>query len=443
MLFCQFHDVASGVGVARMNEETVAWLSGVIADMTAMNHELRKAVFAINEGEGQLLINTLPWARNEWVALPDGKEIYAEIPADGVCPADASLPQPEDASAWVQDGLIHLENRYLQLAIDQGGAIVSLVDKENSAPLIAPGQKMNDWRLYQNVEAVYDAWEMSLDWAQGFLPEAITAKAELTEASPARCVVTVTRTFGSSSAKQQIILRAASRRVDFTSHIDWKERHRLLKAHFASNILTDEALHEIQFGYVKRPCHDSHAFAADRYEVSNQHWSALCEENRGFALLNESSCGLSTDRGEMALSLLRAPLVPDDTCDVGEHDIAYALYPFATGFSASGVTKEGYAFNASVEVLQGTCPAASGFRCDSGSIILETVKPADDGNGVILRLYEGLRMQGTATVHAPIPGKWYICDMPEATQGEFLCEGDAASIRLAPFKIMTLRFIPD
>ena len=449
VLFCQFHDVASGVGVARMNEETVAWLSGVIADMADLNDRLRRQVYAIGEGSGQVLVNTLPWERREWAKLPDGSEIYAEIPADGVAMADASAVQPNDAFARECEEGFLLENRYMTLTVSREGRIIALTDKENGLPLMAPGQKMNDWRLYQNVEPVYDAWEMSRDWELGLLPDAITARAELTETTPSRCVITVHYTFGSSSAKQQIILRASSRRVDFVTHVDWKERHRLLKAHFDSNILTDEALHEIQFGYVKRPCHDSHAFAADRYEVCNQRWSALCEENRGFALLNESTCGLSTSRGGMALSLLRAPLVPDDSCDVGEHDLTYALYPFATGFAQSGVTREGYAFNAPVTVMQGIAETQSGFRCDSESILLETVKPAEDrspagsSNGLILRLYESLRMQGTATVHAPVSGKWYLCDMPESCQGEFMGEGDSVSIRLAPFKIATLRFIPD
>ena len=442
VLFCQFHDVVSGVGITRMNAETIAWLTGVIDDLTALKSELRKAVFAIGEGEGQVLINTLPWNRREWIKLPDGTEFFAEVPADGACPLTA-LPQPEDASACETAEGFLLENRHLSMVIDHEGRIVSLTDKANCTPLLAPGQKMNDWRLYQNVEAVYDAWEMSRDWRKCLLPEAITAKAALTENTPARCVVTVEYAFGSSTATQSIILRADSRRVDFAANIDWQERHKLLKAHFESNVLTDEALHEIQFGYVKRPCHDSHAFAADRYEVSNQHYSALCEENRGFALLNESTCGLSTSRGEMALSLLRAPLVPDDTCDVGQHDIAYALYPFATSFAASGVTREGYAFNAPVEVMDGCAAAQSGFRCESASAILETIKPAEDGPGLILRLYESLRMHSAVAITAPMSGKWYICDMPESTQGEFLCEGDTASIRLAPFKIATLRFIPD
>ncbi len=442
VLFCQFHDVASGVGIARMNEETVAWLTSVADDMADLNATLRREVFSIGEGSGHALINTLPWARREWVALPDGTEVFAEIPADGVCPLTA-LPQPEDASACQREEGILLENRYMTMMIDREGRIIALTDKENGAPLLQPGQKMNDWRLYQNVEAVYDAWEMSRDWQKCLLPGAITARAELTENTPARCVVTVQYAFGKSTATQQIILRAGSRQVDFVNHIDWQERHKLLKAHFESNVLTDEALHEIQFGYVKRPCHDSHAFASDRYEVCNQHYSALCEENRGFALLNESTCGLSTSRGEMALSLLRAPLVPDDTCDVGQHDITYALYPFATSFAQSGVTRAGYEFNAPVAVMQGDCAAQSGFHCDSESIILETVKPAENGEGIVLRLYEGLRMQSAAVVTAPVSGKWYLCDMPESTQGEFLCEGCTAEIRLAPFKIATLRFIPD
>ncbi|MGN0753572.1 MAG: alpha-mannosidase [Aristaeellaceae bacterium] len=443
LLFCQFHDVASGVGVRRMNEETVAGLTRVAEDMAELNQQLRREVCAIREGSGLVLVNTLPWDRREWVALPDGRELYAEIPADGAVMADASLPQPDDASAKAcADGFL-LENRFLSLRMDPAGRITALTDRENGAPLMHPGQRMNDWRLYQNVESVYDAWEMSRDWQQCLLPDAITASAALTECTPARCAVTVQYAFGNSTATQQIILRAASRRVDFVTHIDWQERHRLLKTHFEANILAEDALHEIQFGYVRRPCHASHAFAADRYEVCNQRYTALCEENRGFALLNESTCGLSTDRGEIALSLLRAPLAPDDTCDVGQHDLTYALYPFATGFGASGVTRAGYELNAPVEVLPGECARQSGFRCDSASILLETVKPAEDGDGLILRLYESLRMQGDAAVHAPMPGKWYLCDMPESCRGELLGEGREISLRLAPFKIATLRFLPD
>ena len=47
-------------------------------------------------------------------------------------------------------------------------------------------------------------------------------------------------------------------------------------------------MHEIQFGHVRRPNHRSNQFDFDRFEVANHKWTALCEEGRGFAVLNLS-----------------------------------------------------------------------------------------------------------------------------------------------------------
>ncbi|MDD6050391.1 MAG: hypothetical protein PUC00_03840 [Clostridiales bacterium] len=125
--------------------------------MAALKEQLRRQVYALREGNGLVLVNSLPWARQEWVELPDGRELYASLPADGVTMADAALPQPEDASAAGRSDSILLENRYLSLTLDRAGRIIALTDKENGAALLQPGQRMNDRRLYQNVEAVYDA----------------------------------------------------------------------------------------------------------------------------------------------------------------------------------------------------------------------------------------------------------------------------------------------
>ena len=442
VLFCQFHDVVSGVGIQRVREETCQWLTDVLSDMADMNAMLRRKVFAIEDKEkAYTLVNTLSWPRKAWVELPDGQLVYAQLPADGAAEA-AEGAMPADASATVCEQGIVIENRYLKAVVDAAGCIIALEDKENGLPLMEKGIKMNDWRLYQNVECVYDAWEMSRDWKACLLPGSISAKAQLTENTPQRVTITVERSFGQSKAVQKIVLHASSRRIDFKTHVDWQERHKLLKTHFESNILCSEAKHEIQFGYVQRPTHDSHAYASDRYETCNQRYTALCESNRGFALLNESSYGISTDRGEAALSLLRAPLVPDDTCDVGEHDLTYALYPFATDFEHSGVVEQGYELNYPVEILSGACTAQAGYMAQGGSAVLETVKPADDGNGVILRLYESLHRRSTDCVQAPCSGKWYLCNMPESIQGEYLGEGESVEVALKPFEVLTLRFVP-
>ena len=230
-------------------------------------------------------------------------------------------------------------------------------------------------------------------------------------------------------------------RIEIEGGVDWNERRRLLKVHFESNVLCEDALHEIQFGHVKRPCHDSHPFAVDHYESCSNRWTALCEENRGVAILQCGSRGVSTDRchpgsgGEIALSLLRAPLVPDDTADRWNKGFSYAIMPFATGFKDAGVVKAGMAFAEPGRI-------DAGFRMNGDAIILETIKPADDqSDDIILRLYESLRTHATGTLHLPFAAKVYESSMDESETGALLGEGTDVPLALRPFEICTLRVV--
>ena len=390
LMFCQFHDVAGGVGIRRVHQEAEAKLYAQVRALTA-------------------LIERLP------------KVAPKALPA-----ADAAI------ITEVKDGFL-MENSLLRVTVDKQGAITQIIDKRNGLPLMTPGQKMNDWRLYENVEVVYDAWEMSRDWKKRRQDDAVRACCRMQQKSDGEQYLSVSYTFGGSSAG--MIISLVDDRIEIEGDVNWQERRKLLKVHFASNVLCDDALHEIQFGHVKRPCHDSHAFAADRYESCSNRWTAMCEANRGFAILQSGSRGVSTDRGEIALSLLRAPLVPDDTADRGVHSFSYAIMPFAAGFKDAGVVKAGIAFAEPGRV-------DAGFRVDSDAIILETIKPADDGaDDIILRLYESLRTQATGVLHLPFDAKVYESSMDESETGALLGEGNEVRLAMKPFEIRTLRVV--
>lgn len=439
LMVCQFHDIAAGVGIARVHREAEEALNGIVNDWRPRIEAWRKTVYGIHPGDGYVLINPLPWPRRDWVTLPDGREIWAETPPSGAINAEeAALPMHDKVKALETDAGITLENARLRATVDHQGRIIDLLDKENGCPLLRPGQMMNDWRLYQNVQTVYDAWEMDFAWETGFMEDAIHAAARLTRHTDTCAEITVEYTFGQSKATQIIRLRAEEKRVDFITRVDWRERRKMLKAHFESSILCEDAAHEIQFGFVKRPCHRSHAFAKDRFEVSNHRYSALYEGNRGFALLNDGLYGLSTGRGGMALTLLRAPLIPDDTCDRGQHHFTYSLMPFACPFRDSGVMRAGYALNLPVRVLSGVCSKAVGPWCDSGSIVLETIKPAEDGRGMILRLYESMGETAPGILRLPMEKNIFLSSMDEREE-TFLCRGKEAALTLRPFEIRTLR----
>ena len=441
LMICQFHDIAAGVGIARVHKEAEEALNAIVNDWQPRIEAWRKTACYIQGEHGYTLVNPLPWPRREWTALPDGREIWAETPPSGAVNAEeAALPVRDHVEVRETDENITLENSRLRVTVDHQGRIIELLDKENGCPLLKPGQVMNDWRLYQNVQTVYDAWEMDFAWETGLMEDAVHAAACLTRKTENCAEITVKYTFGQSRAIQIIRLRAEEKRVDFITRMDWHERRKMLKTHFESNILCEDAAHEIQFGFVKRPCHRSHAFARDRFEVSNHRYSALYEGNRGFALLNDGLYGLSTDRGEMALTLLRAPLIPDDTCDRGEHHFTYSLMPFACPFREAGVARAGYGLNLPVRVLSGVCEKAVGPWCDSGSIVLETIKPAEDGRGMILRLYESMGETASGTLRLPGEKDIFLSSMDE-TGETFLCRGMEAPLTLRPFEIKTLRIV--
>ena len=403
VMFCQFHDVAGGVGIKRVHQEAEAKLE---AQCKAL----------------QSLLLTLT-ARMPQTATPVKRS------ADG----DASIRE-------TAEGFL-MENGILRVTVDRQGAITQIINKRNGLPLMNPGQKMNDWRLYENVEVVYDGWEMSRDWKKRRLDADLHAQCSICDDSPAHVSVQVAYTFGQSAVDMYIRLLGGDDKVIVDAAVDWNERRKLLKTHFESNVLCDDALHEIQFGHVKRPCHASHPFADDRYESCSNRWTALCEEDRGVAILTDGIRGVSTDRGEIALSLLRAPLVPDDTADRGEQQFSYAIMPFATSFKDAGVVRAGYEF-AALPVTPGGSRVDTGFAVDGDAIILETIKPADDGSDdIILRLYESLRTHARGTLRLPFAAKVYESAMDESETGAFLGEGTTIPLTMRPFEIRTLRLV--
>ncbi len=390
LMFNQFHDVAGGVGIKRVHQEAEAAL---LAQVRAL------------------------------------EELMARLPGT----VTAIPGHTAKTSITETEAGFLMENSVLRVTVDRQGVITQIVDKRNGLPLMSPGQKMNDWRLYENVEVVYDGWEMSRDWKKRRQAIDFGAKCIKQQMENGAQYLSVSYAFGDSAAGMVIWLEGDH--IEIEGDVDWHERRKLLKVHFESNVLCEDALHEIQFGHVKRPCHDSHAFAADRYESCSNRWTALCEENRGLAILTDGIRGVSTDRGEIALSLLRAPLVPDDTADRGFQSFRYAIMPFATCFKDAGVVKAGMAF---AEPWR----TDAGFRMDSGAIILETIKPADDGSDdIILRLYESLRTHAEGILHLPFAAKVYESSMDESETGALIGQGREVRLTMKPFEIRTLRIV--
>jgi alpha-mannosidase len=266
---------------------------------------------------------------------------------------------------------------------------------------------------------------------------------ELTESGPIRASVRIVRRFGSSAITQVMSLTAGSRRLEFRTEVDWREDHRFLKVAFPVEIRSTRATYEIQHGHIERPTVENTTWDQARFEVCGHRWADLSEPGYGVALINDCKYGYDIRGNIIRLSLLRAPGYPDPNADRGRHRFAYALLPHPGDLRQGRVVEEAEWFNLPLVIREGS---ASGegqvVEVDRPGVSVEAVKPAYDGDGVIVRLCEVHGSRGRARVKLNLPhSKVFRSDLLERNAEELAsADGSSVDLALRPFELVTLRF---
>ena len=104
------------------------------------------------------------------------------------------------------------------------------------------------------------------------------------------------------------------------------------------------------------------------------------------------------------------------------------------------MTAEALRFNAPLLVGEGEAGAAgsrSWFACTE--LMVDTVKPAEDGDAVIVRLYEPHGARGTARLRVGVPfGDAWLANLLEDRLGAAEVEGNEIVVPFRPFEIVTV-----
>jgi len=207
----------------------------------------------------------------------------------------------------------------------------------------------------------------------------------------------------------------------------------MLRAEFRPARVGGSALCEIQFGHIERVMTENTPAETAQFEVAAHKWIATGNAEGGFGLLNDSKYGHRAKNGLISLNLLRAPTYPDKTADRGSHRFTYAFTPFATGDLAK-VIREGYRLNHPLLPAAGVSLESAASTTDPG-VIVETIKPAENGGGAVLRLYESLGRATTTALHTSLPHSAATeTDLLERTIGR----ADLARLEFTPFEIKTI-----
>jgi alpha-mannosidase len=270
------------------------------------------------------------------------------------------------------------------------------------------------------------------------------------EQGPVRAALRITHHYRDSTIEQDMIVYDQAPRIDFVTRADWQARQVMLKAAFPVEVLAPQATYEIQFGAIERPTHHNTSWDAEKFEVCAHRWADLSEAGYGVSLLNDSRYGYDVYGNTLRLSLLRGAEWPDPDADRGNHEFTYALLPHGGDWRAAEVVRRAAELNTPVMCVaipagtskEGRLALSTSYIQVDGPAILDTLKPAEDGLGVIMRLYEP--HGGRGRVKVTLPAAWHTateCNMieePIASGARGILDG-GLEFAIKPFEIKTFR----
>lgn len=464
VLLNQFHDILPGSSIKEVYEVTKEEYEELAEQIANLEQERTSAL--VPEGDGVTIFNTTGKCRNDIVRLgdidaealqdeagniypvqktKDGAVVYVEnLPSKGykTFAKAASKAEQADVFTLVNDKV--LETPFYTITLDENGMFTSIFDKENDREVVQAGERANLMRMYEDKPIYYDNWDIDIYYTEKFWDVDSLERMEWTELGPVRATLELERKISNSLIRQKIYFYADSRRIEFETYVDWKEHQHLLKVHFPVDVHTDEASFDIQFGNLTRKVHTNTSWDKARFESCGQKWMDLSEGHYGVSLLNDCKYGHSVKDSNMALTLIKSGIEPNPDTDNEEHFFTYAIYPHAENWRAAGTVREAYNLNQPALVAESGCPGnqVSFASVDKDNVILETIKRAEDGNGIVFRLYESENAK--TKVHLTVDkafSKAYICNLLEEAEEEAQVEGNQITFVCKPYEIVTIKIV--
>ncbi|MBI4920964.1 MAG: alpha-mannosidase [Devosia nanyangense] len=399
----EFHDILPGSSIREVYEDAGRELGEVIAAGKAAQEAALSVIAAQlpkGEGDALLVVNPSLTTRRLSLAMKQSHVIAgaATIPPLGVVVIGRDVVPAPGLSA----SATHLENAVLKATIAADGTISSLFHKPSGREALAgPGNQL--WAYPVDKPRNWDAWDVEDDYAER--GEQLTAleSIALVENTPHRAAIQVVRKYRASTITQTYVLGANSSRLDIETTLDWHDRRVFLRTLTPVAARAATATFECANGVVKRPTHTNTSWDQAMFEAAAHRFIDLSETGFGVALLNTGKYGHSVRGNVLGLSLLRSPIYPDPLADEGTQSFAYALLPHTGDWHEGGVREEAEDLNQPLLVTEVTGLALGTTTPLSVAGIpaaFSGLKPAEDGAGLIFRVYEPAGRRGDFVVSA-------------------------------------------
>ncbi|MEJ8303246.1 alpha-mannosidase [Saccharibacillus sacchari] len=476
ILLNQFHDIIPGSAITETYQTSDAEYAEVFVEgergLTIGAEALAGQIDTQGEGTPYVIFNSQGWSHSAVVRIEgaagqaaydsEGKSLEADTEAGDLFVHVNDIPALGYVTVWLRpiadtpaktvsaDALPDVwETAHYTVRFNENGEIGSLLDKAANREIVQAGEAANAFQFFHDRPTEWDAWDIDPRFEQQPAGKAELLEKTIVTSGGVRDVLRFRWKLNESTIEQDVIFYKHDRRIDFKTHVSWHEAHKLLKVAFPVDVLAEKATYEIPFGSLERPTHRNTSWEQAQFEVCGHRFADVSERGYGVSLLNDCKYGYDIQGSNIRLSLLRAPKWPDTQADLGEHDFTYSLYPHEGDWRNANTVKAAAALNQELPVIRtearaGSLPSNSsliGF--DGVHVILDTVKPAEDGSGVIVRLYESAGGRETVKLGWKTPIERVVSSGALEEDGEALelIEGSAVSLVFKPYEIKTIKLI--
>lgn len=469
-LLNQFHDIIPGSSIEWVNREARELYQRVADQVQSLTDETAGRFQPSNDShldpshEALLIVNTRSSGRGGLVELedhlpaPDGAAQHTTTLA-GEARKLVSIPDDNSPGARVaqfqsaptESGLIidavnkTMENGHLKIKLDVVGRIESLWHKATKREMLPHGEVANQLVLYDDRPMAQEAWAVDVFYLERGTLVCDDAEMVVVEEGPWRVAMEFRRPLGRSSRMvQRVELALDHDWVTFNTRVEWKESRTMLRVLHPIDVRTDHATFEIQYGHVRRPNHFNTSWDVARFESPAQRWTDLSEPGFGVTLLNDCKYGHSAHGQVLGMSLLRGPREPDEATDIGTHYFQYALQPHSE-FDAARATRSAEAFNEPIiahptSIANHQQPAGLPFHLSGAhleAIAIESIKPAEEGAGTVVRLRETRGGRGQISIQTTVGYsviETNLLEQPAQAPGNL-----QLTIQICPFELRTFR----
>ena len=301
-------------------------------------------------------------------------------------------------------GRFGMENERLRVEIDPvSGGIRELVDRASGLNLVDPARPAALLDFFVERPHGMSAWNQ----AEGGRSEGLEVVAiRRTAQGPYLTAVAVDLRLRESTFTVTFELRAAEGCLHLKIDGNWLEHGSpergvpVLRLNIPLALAGAKGTYEIPFGAIERPeCTHGEEVPALRWARID---GKVGKTTSGCLLLNDCKHGHSLDGNALRLTLIRSAYEPDPLPEIGGHRIRLALAPFAGTMTAAEATRRAVVLNQALRLVgtdihAGDLPTTASFlRVAPESVVLSGIKQAEDGHGLILRLYETAGAPATA-----------------------------------------------